>query len=347
MGSARVTHRAAEVARAVGGVVRGSGDRRLSGIRTLEEAGEGDLSFLASARYRDRAQASRAGSILCTPADRLDGRDRIEVEDAYYALSKALRLFYPEAPPPAGVDPRAAVAADAMLAPDVSVGPFAVIGARCRIGAGVVIGAGAVVGDDAEIGAGSVLHPRAVLYHRCRLGARVVIHAGAVIGADGFGYAFHEGVHHKVPQVGNVVIEDDVEVGAGATIDRGALGSTVIGAGSKIDNLVMIAHNVVVGPGSILVAQSGVAGSTRLGKGVVIAGQAGVAGHLSVGDGARVAAKSAVLQDLPAGVTAAGIPAIPLPAWRRAQAAFARLPEILQRLRRLERGGRDGNPPEA
>jgi len=339
--------RAADVARAVGGVLHGSGDRVLRAIRTLDEAGEEDLSFLAGARYRDRARASRAGSILCTPADRLDDRDRIEVEDPYYALSQALRLFHPDSPPVQGVDPRAAVAADAILASDVSVGPFAVIGARCRIGEGVVIGPGAVVGDDVEIGARTVLHARAVVYHGCRLGARVVLHAGVVVGADGFGYAFHQGVHHKVPQVGDVVIEDDVEVGAGATIDRGALGSTVIGAGSKIDNLVMIAHNVVVGPGSILVAQSGVAGSTRLGKGVVIAGQAGVAGHLLVGDGARVAAKSAVLQDLAAGVTAAGIPAMPLPAWRRAQAAFGRLPEILQRLRRLERGTRQGDPPEA
>jgi UDP-3-O-[3-hydroxymyristoyl] glucosamine N-acyltransferase len=340
-------HRAADVARAVGGVLRGSGDRLLGAVRTLDEAGEEDLSFLAGARYRDRARASRAGSILCTPADRLDGRDRIEVEDAYYALSQALRLFHPDLPAPPGIDPRAAVAGDAILASGVSVGPFAVIGARCRIGEGVVIGPGAVVGDDVEIGAGTVLHARAVVYHGCRLGARVVLHAGVVVGADGFGYAFHAGVHHKVPQVGNVVIEDDVEVGAGATIDRGALGSTVIGAGSKIDNLVMIAHNVVIGPGSILVAQSGVAGSARLGKGVVIAGQAGVAGHLSVGDGARVAAKSAVLQDLAAGVTAAGIPAIPVAAWRRAQAAFGRLPEILQRLRRLEREDREGKTPGA
>jgi len=342
-----VTHRAAEVARAVGGVLCGSGDRVLRAVRTLDDAGEEDLSFLASARYRERALASRAGMILCTPADGLEGRDRIEVEDAYYALSQALRLFHPVPAPSAGVDPRAAVAVDAILAPDVSVGPFAVLGARCRLGAGVVIGPGAVVGDDTEIGPGSILHAGAILYRGCRLGARVVIHAGAVIGADGFGYAFHEGVHHKVPQVGDVVIEDDVEIGAGATVDRGALGSTVIGHGSKIDNLVMIAHNVVVGPGSILVAQSGVAGSTRLGTGVVIAGQAGVAGHLSVGDGARVAAKSALLQDLPAGVTAAGIPAIPLPAWRRAQAVFGRLPEILLRLRRLERGTRAGSPPTA
>jgi UDP-3-O-[3-hydroxymyristoyl] glucosamine N-acyltransferase len=335
------------VAQAVGGVLRGRGDRLLSAIRTLDEAGEEDLSFLASARYRERARASRAGSILCTAADGLDGRDRIEVEDPYYALSQALRIFHPEPPPPAGIDPRAAIAADAVLGTGVSVGPFAVVGARCRIGQDAVIGPGAVVGDDVEIGAGTTLHAHAVVYRGCRLGARVVLHAGAVIGADGFGYAFHQGVHHKVPQVGDVVIEDDVEVGAGATIDRGALGSTVIGAGSKIDNLVMVAHNVVIGPGSILVAQSGVAGSTHLGKGVVIAGQAGVAGHLLVGDGARVAAKSAVLQDLAAGVTAAGIPAMPLPVWRRAQAAFARLPEILQRLRRLEGARRQGDPPDA
>ena len=197
------------------------------------------------------------------------------------------------------------------------------------------------------VGVGSVIHAGVVVYRGCRIGERVVVHSGAVIGSDGFGYATHGGRHHKVPQVGSVVIEDDVEIGAGTTIDRGTLGDTIIGAGTKIDNQVMVAHNVVVGPGSILVAQSGIAGSTRLGAHVVIAGQSGIAGHLEVGAGARVAAKSAVFQDLPAGATVAGTPALPLPLWRRAQAALARLPETVRRIRRLERRlGPPGRPED-
>lgn len=330
---------AAEVARAVGGRLHGDPARRLQAVRTLDEAGAEDLSFLAQPGYRARARDSRAGVILCSPDAALEGRDRIEVEDPYYALALALRLLHPERRPAPGVDPRAVVGRDVRLGRDVAVGPLTVVGDGCRLGDGVVLGAGVVLGEGVTVGDGTLLHPRVVVYAGCRIGCRVVVHAGTVIGSDGFGYATHGGVHHKVPQIGDVRIEDDVEIGAGTTIDRGALGSTVIGAGSKIDNLVMIAHNVVVGPGSILVAQSGVAGSARLGRGVVLAGQSGVAGHLVVGDGARVAAKSAVLQDLPAGITVAGIPAIPIAAWRRAQAAWGRLPEMLRRLRRLERSG--------
>jgi len=337
---------AGQVAQAVGGRLHGDAERPLDGVRPLEEAGERDLAFLSNPRYRDRARVSGAGAVLCTPEDKLEGRDRIEVEDPYYALALALRLFHPAPPPPAGVDSRAAVGRDCQLGENLSVGPFAVIGDRCRLGDGVVVGAGAVLGEEVSIGDGSVLHPRVVVYAGCRLGGRVVVHAGTVIGSDGFGYATHDGVHHKVPQVGDVVVEDDVEIGAGVTIDRATLGSTVIGAGTKIDNQVMVAHNVRVGPRSILVAQSGIAGSARLGSGVVLAGQSGVAGHLEVGDGARVAAKSAVLQDLPAGSTVAGIPAVAISKWRRAQAAFGRLPELLRRLRRLEAGEVGPGDPE-
>jgi UDP-3-O-[3-hydroxymyristoyl] glucosamine N-acyltransferase len=330
--------RAGDVARAVSGRLHGDPERRLRGVRTLEEAGPEHLTFLANPRYRDALRRSGAGVVLCRTADAVPGRDWIEVDDPYYALALVLPLFYPAAPSAGGIDPRAALGRDVALGRGVAIGPFAAVGDGCRLADGVALGAGVVLGDGVTVGEGSVLHPRVVVYAGCRLGARVVVHAATVIGADGFGYATRGGVHHKVLQVGDVVIEDDVEIGAGCTIDRAALGSTVIGAGTKIDDQVMIAHNVVIGPGSILVAQSGVAGSARLGRGVVLAGQSGIAGHLTVGDGARVAAKSALLQDLEAGVTAAGIPAIPISAWRRAQAVWSRLPEVLRRLRRLERG---------
>jgi UDP-3-O-[3-hydroxymyristoyl] glucosamine N-acyltransferase len=334
---------AATVAGAVGGRLYGRADRPLEGVRPLSEAGDRHLSFLANPRYRDQARRSGAGTVLCAVGEQLGGRDRIEVPDPYYALALALGLFHPPSRPPAGIDPRAVVGGGCEIGERVHIGPCAVVGDRCRLGDDVAVGAGAVLGQGVALGAGCVLHPGVVIYPGCRLGRRVVLHAGVVIGSDGFGYATRHGVHHKIPQVGGVVIEDDVEIGAGTTVDRGALGDTVIGAGSKIDNQVMIAHNVVVGAGSILVAQSGVAGSTRLGPGVILAGQAGVAGHLQIGGGARIAAASAVLQDLPGGTTVAGVPAIPIAAWRRAQAAFARLPEVLRRLRRLERAGGGGD----
>ncbi|MGD8376824.1 MAG: UDP-3-O-(3-hydroxymyristoyl)glucosamine N-acyltransferase [Acidobacteriota bacterium] len=328
---------AAAVARAVGGRVLGDGGRVLKAVRPLAEAGPDDLSFLANPRYREQARRSGAGFVLCGADAGLGDRPRIEVKDPYYALSVALGLFHPARRPLPGVHPTAVVAPGCDLGEEVSIGPLAVVGERCRLGDGVVLHAGVILGEDVVVGAGTAMHPGVVVYRGSRVGRRVTLHAGVVVGADGFGYAFHGGRHHKIPQVGAVRIEDDVEVGAGSTIDRGALGDTVIGAGTKIDNQVMVAHNVVIGPGSILVAQSGIAGSTRLGSGVVLAGQSGLAGHLDLGDGVRVAAKSAVFQDVPAGETVAGTPAIGMSAWRRAQAAFARLPEVLRRIRRLER----------
>ena len=337
MTAAPPSQTAGAVAAAVDGRLHGDPERRLTAVRPLAAATAEHLSFLSNPKYRAQAAGSGAGVILCRPSDGLDGRDRIEVDDPYLALALVLTLFHPPRAARAGIHPRALVGEDCELGDGVEVGPMAVLGERCRVGAGTVLAPGVVLGDDVVVGEGCYLHPHVVVYPGCRIGSRVSVHAGAVIGSDGFGYAFHDGVHHKVPQVGSVVIEDDVEIGAGATIDRGALGDTRIGAGSKIDNLVMIAHNVEIGPASILVAQAGVAGSSRLGPGVILAGQAGVAGHLRVGAGARAAAKSAVLQDVPDGALVAGIPAIPMSTWRRAQAVFARLPEILRRLRALER----------
>jgi UDP-3-O-[3-hydroxymyristoyl] glucosamine N-acyltransferase len=335
---------AGQLARAVKGRLRGDPERVLTGIRSLEEAGEADLSFLANPRYLGQARHSRAGVIVCA-GGALEGRDRIEVDHPHLALAAAIGLLHPAAAPPTGIDPRAAVGRDCRLGEGVSLGAHAVVGDRCRLGDRVVLHPGVVLGADVTLGDDCVLHPTVVVYPGCSLGSRVVVHAGTVIGSDGFGYATLEGTHHKIPHVGTVVVEDDVEIGAGATVDRATLGRTLIGAGTKIDNLVMVAHNVEIGPGSLLVAQSGVAGSTRLGRGVVLAGQSGAAGHLRLGDGSQVAAKSAVLQDLADGATVAGTPAIPLRAWRRAQAAFARLPEMLRRLRRLEGGGDGSEEP--
>jgi len=332
-----VNRSAQEVAQAVGGSLHGDAQRALRGIRPLDQAGPQDLSFLGNPRYGPQARASKAGVVLCAPECELGGRDRIEVQHPHLALAAAIRLFHPEVAATPGAHPSAVVGEGCRVAEDVSLGAHVVLGRGCKLGRRVRLYPGTVLGDEVEVGDDSVLHPTVVVYPGCQLGRRVVVHAGSVIGSDGFGYATVDGTHHKIPHVGTVVVEDDVEIGAGVTIDRATLGRTVIAAGAKIDNLVMVAHNVEVGPGSLLVAQSGVAGSTRLGRGVVLAGQSGAAGHLVLGDGSQVAAKSAVLQDLADGAKVAGIPAIPMGTWRRAQAAFARLPELLRRVRRMER----------
>lgn len=253
----------------------------------------------------------------------------------YVALAELLAVFYPEESPRPGVSDDARVAPDATLGADVEIGPFAVIesGAqvadRARVGAGCYLGPGAVVGPD------TLLHPRVTVYARTCIGARCIVHAGVVLGADGYGFATIEGVHRKVPQVGHVVIEDDVEIGANCTVDRGALGETVVGQGTKIDDQVMIGHGARIGKHSLLVAQSGVAGSTEIGDHATVAGQSGFAGHLRIGRNVTVAAKSAVLQDVPDGGFVAGIPAFDHREWRKAQAVQRRLPEMRAELKRL------------
>jgi UDP-3-O-[3-hydroxymyristoyl] glucosamine N-acyltransferase len=329
--------RLADLASAVGGRVLGDPERALSGVATLEEAGPDDLSFLTNPRYRDAAERSRAGAILVGPGSELTGRDLLEAAEPYLALAEILDRMHPEPRPVPGVSPDARVAPDVRLGRDVAVGPFAVVGSGAVLGDGAIVGAGFVVGEACTVGEGTRLFPRAVLYPGTAVGARCVIHSGAVLGGDGFGFATSKGVHRKVPQIGRVVIEDDVEIGANTTIDRGAIGDTRIGAGTKIDNLVMIAHGVVIGPGGLLAAQSGIAGSTRIGHHAMFGGQSGAVGHLKLGDRAVVAAKAAVFGDVDDGTFVAGIPAVDHRAWKKSQALVKALPELRTRLRELER----------
>lgn len=315
----------------------------VGGIRTLDEAGPRDLSFLNHARYREQAEASQAGVLLLTPALRsllpqeASGRGYLLVEDPVFALARLLDLFHPDEPREPGVHPTAVVEEGCEVDSTAHVGPYAVIGAGSRIGPRAQIHALAVVGRRCSVGEGAVLHPHAVLYDDTEIGARVRVHAGAVLGADGFGYATYQGVHHKVPQVGRVVLGADVEVGALSAVDRATLGETRIGEGTKVDNLVQVGHNVQTGKHCILCGQAGIAGSTQLGDYVVLAGQVGVAGHLRLGNGVQVAAKSAVMTSTEAGRQVAGIPAIELRKWRRQAVQAARLEEMSRRLRALER----------
>lgn len=330
------TYRLSTLAELIGGEVRGDPDRRIENVRPLGSAGAADLSFVTHPRYRKEAEHSRAGAVLAREAFAGFQGDFLLAEDPYYALTQILLVMYPPSRAEAGIHPTALVASGATVDPSAAVGPYAIIGENSEIGPGVELHAHVVVGRDCRVGRESVLFPSVVVYDDCHIGERCRLHAGVVVGSDGFGYAQHEGRHVKLQHAGRVVIENEVEIGANTTIDRALLEETRIGTGSKIDNLVQVAHNVRLGSGCLLVSQVGIAGSTRLGDGVVLAGQVGVSGHLELEDGVQVAAKSAVFKSVGATKKMAGIPAVDAAAWRRQQALVGRLVELKKRLERLE-----------
>jgi UDP-3-O-[3-hydroxymyristoyl] glucosamine N-acyltransferase len=315
----------AEIADFVVGQHSGDGTRSISGVASLTDATGNDLSFLSNRKYAAGLAATKAGAIL-VPKN-LEGEDErwIRVDDPYFAFARIMTRWFSARPMPTGISPKAVVAPSAKLGANVSLGHFSIIGDKVVIGnnvtifQGVSIEAGSVIGDDC------LIYPNVVIYDGTRIGNRCIIHSGVVIGSDGYGFATHGGQHHKIPQIGIVRIEDDVEIGAGTTIDRAALGETVIGEGTKIDNLVQIGHNVKVGKHCLLVSQVGIAGSTELGDYVAVAGQSGFSGHLKIGHRVQVAAKSAVLSDVPDDTKVMGSPAVPFHEFARRQAALKRL----------------------
>jgi UDP-3-O-[3-hydroxymyristoyl] glucosamine N-acyltransferase len=325
----------AEVAAACGGRVVGDGNRLLSGVRSLEDAGADALSFVNGERALPRAVASAAGALLARSAAALPGRTVIEVPDPPAALIPVLRLFHPVRAPRPGIHPTAVVDAGAFVDPSAEIGPYAVVGDSSRVEANAIVGAHAVVGARCRVGALSWLHPHTVLYDDVSLGERVEVHSGAVLGADGFGYAATERGLVKIPQVGRVTIGDDVEIGANACIDRAALETTSVGTGTKIDDLVMVGHNVKIGRHDVLCAQVGIAGSAVIGDGVVLGGQVGVAGHLVVGDRVKVQAQSGIGANVPDGESLHGSPAIGYRAYQKSHIEFRRLPETARLVRRL------------
>ncbi len=342
----------AELAGLVGGRVVGDPRQSVDGLRALEEAGPRDLSFVTQKRHRARAAASAAAGLLVEEdlTEPLAGRNLIVVPHSGRALVGLLAVFHPPAPRPAGVHPTAIVDAGAIVHPTAHLGPYAVVGAGSHVGAGAAVLAHAVVGRDCAVGERAVLHPHAVLYDRTQVGAGSIVHSGVVLGGDGFGYATHGGAHHKVPQVGRVVLEEDVEIGPNTTIDRATLGETRIGAGTKIDNQVMLGHNVQVGRHSIVCAQVGIAGSTRIGDGVVLGARVGAVDHVEIGDRVQAAAGTDIYQSVAAGAVVGGSPAHPIKRWRRQLLLAWRLDEMLRRLRAIERrlgiAGRDPEPGE-
>jgi UDP-3-O-[3-hydroxymyristoyl] glucosamine N-acyltransferase len=317
--------------------LEGDGGIEITRVAPIDEAGPGDLTFLSNPKYASKLGATRASAVLADDTVTDAPCAVLRTAQVYLALAEAVALLMPRPRPAPGRHPLASIDPTAQLGADVSVGPFAVVGARARVGARTILHAHTTLGPDASVGEDCEIHPHASIREGVRLGHRVVVQDAAVVGADGYGFARRpDGSHLKIPQVGGVVIDDDVEIGAGTTIDRPALGETRIGAGTKIDNLVQIAHGVHIGRNVLLAAQVGIAGSTMIEDAVMMAGQSGAAGHVRLGAGATVLAKSAVTKDVGPGEQVAGIPAGDAAEWREASVLVRRLPELRKTVAALE-----------
>ncbi|MFQ6039166.1 MAG: UDP-3-O-(3-hydroxymyristoyl)glucosamine N-acyltransferase [Candidatus Aminicenantales bacterium] len=316
----------------------GNGDTLITGVAGLEEVGPGDLVFLALPKFRPLLEKTKASAAIVLPEESVPGMAVIKSSTPHLSFIKAVEMFHTPHRPEPGLHPQASVSPKARIGEDVAVGAFAVIEEDVEIGEGTVIFPLVSIYPRARIGKHCVLHSHVSVREDCQIGDRVTLHNGVVVGSDGFGYIQdREGRHTKIPQKGVVIIEDDVEVGANTTIDRAALGKTVIRQGTKIDNLVQIAHNVEVGPDAVLAAQTGIAGSSRVGKNVIAGGQVGVADHVTVGDSAVLAAQTGVTKDVPPGTTVAGTPHMEIREWRKAWASIPRLYELLKDLKRLKK----------
>ncbi|MFH1080919.1 MAG: UDP-3-O-(3-hydroxymyristoyl)glucosamine N-acyltransferase [Pseudomonadota bacterium] len=326
-----------ELAVLLNGRLAGDGDILIEQVRGIDEAGKGDLTFVSNAKYRKKLEKTGASAILVSPGTEAAGKNLLIVEDPYIAFGKALALFYPEdhgsaqQSPQAFIDKTAVVSQEAVIYPGVYVGP------QARIDRGAVLYPGVYIGPEAVIGEQSVLYPGVTVYRKCLLGKRVILHAGVVVGADGFGFAKPGRENIKIPQVGIVQIDDDVEVGANTTIDRATVGKTWIQCGVKIDNLVQVAHNVVIGEYSVIVAQVGISGSTKLGKGVIVGGQTGLTGHIEIGDHVMVGARSGIHKDIAPNQIVMGSPQRPHRDFLRIEACVSRLPEMRQTIALIEK----------
>jgi UDP-3-O-[3-hydroxymyristoyl] glucosamine N-acyltransferase len=326
-----------ELAKELDADLVGDGSIVIGGVAGIREAMPGDITFIANARYDAYLEETRASAVICSREPRQARVPLVLVDNPYLAFQQVVRIFRPDRDlPPAGIHPTAVISQEAILGREVSIGSHAVIEAGARLGDRVVVMAGGYIGPRAEVGEDTILYPGVIVREDCVLGARVILHSGAVIGSDGFGFAFDSGRYHKVPQVGNVIVGDDVEIGANTTVDRATTHSTRIGDGTKIDNLVQIGHNVVIGRHCIVVAQVGISGSTELEDYVTVGGQAGLAGHIRVGHGAMIGGGSGVTKSVAAETVVTGYPAVPHNLWKRITAFVQKLPELVRRTKELE-----------
>lgn len=330
-----------ELAKRVEGALEGNGEALILGASSIEDADFGDVVFAENARRLSEAEKSRASAIIAFLDATTPDKPLIKVDNPRHAFAKILELFAPRLNAPPGIHPTAVIGQNVRLGANVSIGPHVVLGDNVCIGDRTVLMASVYVGDYCQVGEDCILYPNVTLNHGAVLRQRVIVHSGTVIGADGFGY-MRIGEHsYKIPQIGNVVVEEEVEIGANCTIDRAKTGSTLIGARTKIDNLVHIAHNVKIGPDCIIVAQVGIAGSSQLGRGVTLAGQAGVKDHVTIGDGAVVLAQAGLFGDVAPGEVVSGYPARPHREKLRQDAAAANLPDYVKRIRALEKANAD------
>jgi UDP-3-O-[3-hydroxymyristoyl] glucosamine N-acyltransferase len=326
----------ADLSKIVKGTILGDPKLEITGAAGVTEASQGDITFIASPKFARYLQESKASCVIVK--EPLGGLavTQLVVSNPYYAFAKALELLFPGKTMEPGISPMAAVSPKASFGRDVTVLPFVYIADNAHIGDGAVLYPGVFIGEDSIVGNGCILYPNVTIREKVRIGDRVIIHSGTVVGSDGFGYVLEKDAHYKIPQVGGVVIEDDVEIGSNVSIDRGTVGDTLIGRGSKIDNLVQIAHNVKIGERSLVIAQAGIAGSSELGRFVTLAGQVGVSDHVTIESGTILGAQSGVMPGhLPKGIYS-GSPAIPHRDWLKAQALFSRLPEMGKKMRDIE-----------
>lgn len=334
--------KASQIASLVRGEVVGNPDATVTTFSKIEEAGPGAITFLANPKYTHFIYTTKASVVLVSrdfEATAPVSATLIKVDDPYAVLSNLLE-FASSAMfrHPDGVEQPCHIAADAEVHEDVYVGAFAYIASGAKLGRGVKIYPQAYIGNDVEIGEGTVIYPGAKVYHGCKIGARCIIHAGAVIGADGFGFApMADGTYHKIPQLGIVVVEDDVEIGANTTVDRATMGATIIRKGAKLDNLIQAAHNTEVGHDTVIAAQAGIAGSTKVGSGCMVGGQVGFAGHIHIGNGVQIGAQSGVPHDVPDGARIMGYPAVDAKDFMRQAVYTKRLPELFDRVSALEK----------
>jgi UDP-3-O-[3-hydroxymyristoyl] glucosamine N-acyltransferase len=327
-----------DLATAIGGTLTGDGAAAITGVASLEEATAHDVSFLANDRYRKFMTETDAGAVIVATDYDGPGESLIRCDDPYFAFRNALiELYGWRKHPFTGISPQAAIDPIATVSPDAHIGPFVTVSAGATVGAGTVLYSGTFIGAGAVVGEDCICHANVSIYDGCVLGDRVTIHANSSIGQDGFGYATHDAAHHKIPATGNVILGDDVEIGACCAIDRATLGATTIGAGTKFSNHISIGHGSKMGKHCLMVAQSGIAGSTNVGNYVVFAAQCGSIGHITIGDGAKVGAQSGVIGDVEAGTEVLGSPAFPIQLMRRIAATYPKLPQMRSAVRRLER----------